>query len=288
MPLTQALARRAANLVLLPLAGLLAACAGVDPAQRLRQADSLAAASGWQRHKLQAGNFTLAAYHPAAAPRAATLTVYLEGDGLAWLSAGAVSPDPTPMHPVALRLALRHPHGAVAYLARPCQFQGPVLPDACRSALWTDARYGPEVVDSMNAAIDQLVQRSGARRLVLVGYSGGGAVAALLAARRTDVALLLTVAANLDTVEWARLQRLSPLAASFNPADHAAALARVPQQHWVGAADDVVPPAVLAAYAARFPAGARPQVTVVPGFGHACCWQDRWAQMVAPFLPPAD
>ena len=287
MSFTQGLARLAASLVLLPLAGLLAACAGMDPAQRLQHADALAAAARWQRHTVQAGAFALTVYRPATTT-AATFTVYLEGDGLAWLGAGTVSPDPTPVHPVALHLALRHPHGAVAYLARPCQFQGPALPAACRSALWTGARYGREVVDSMNAALDQLVQHSGARRLVLVGYSGGGAVAALLAARRTDVAMLLTVAANLDTDEWARLQHLSPLVASFNPADHAAQLARVPQQHWVGAEDDVVPPAVLAAYAARFPAGARPPVAVVPGFGHACCWQAHWAGMVTPFLPPAD
>ncbi|NHZ34061.1 alpha/beta hydrolase [Massilia rubra] len=272
---------------MLSLAGLLSACAGVDPARRLQQADALAAAARWQRHSVQAGDFALTVYRPASTA-ATTLTVYLEGDGLAWLSATAVSPDPTPVHPVALQLALRHPHGAVAYLARPCQFQGTTLPAACRSALWTDARYGPEVIDSMNGALDQLMRHAGARRLVLVGYSGGGAVAALLAARRADVALLLTVAANLDTVEWARLQHLSPLTASFNPADHAARLARVPQQHWVGAGDDVVPPAVLAAYAARFPAAARPPVTVVAGFGHSCCWQAHWADMVTPFLPPGE
>lgn len=269
------------------LAGLLAGCTAIDPAQRLQQADAMAAAALWQRHTLVAGDFALASYGPAPAP-AATLTVYLEGDGLAWLNPTTVSPDPTPVHPVGLQLALRHPRGAVAYLARPCQFQPGPLPPACRSALWTDARYGPQVIDSMNEALDQLMQRAGARRLILVGYSGGGAVAALLAARRTDVTLLLTVAANLDTVEWARLQRLSPLAASLNPTDHAAPLARVPQQHWVGAADDVVPPAVLASYAARFPASARPPVTVVAGFGHACCWHAHWPDMVSPFLPPGD
>ncbi|RSZ59731.1 alpha/beta hydrolase [Massilia atriviolacea] len=262
-------------------------CATLDPTLRLQQADAMAAEAGWQRHTLEAGEFSLAVYSPASQP-AATLTVYLEGDGLAWLNANTISPDPTPVHPVALQLALRHPHGAVAYLARPCQFQARALPAACRSALWTDARYGPEVIDSMDTALDRLMQRAGARRLVLVGYSGGGAVAALLAARRADVALLLTVAANLDTVEWARRQRLSPLAASLNPADYAAQLARVPQQHWVGADDTVVPPAVPVAYAARFPAGARPPVTVVPGFGHACCWQARWAGMVAPFLPSGE
>lgn len=285
--LTTLSARRAADIWALLLASLYTGCTAIDPSHRLLQADAMAAAALWQRHMLVAGDFALASYGPAPAA-AATLTVYLEGDGLAWLDPTTVSPDPTPVHPVALQLALRHPRGAAAYLARPCQFQPGALPPACRSALWTDARYGQQVIDSMNAALDQLMQRAGARHLILVGYSGGGAVAALLAARRTDVTLLLTVAANLDTAEWARLQRLSPLAASLNPADHAAQLARVPQQHWVGANDDVVPPAVLASYAERFAARARPPVTVVAGFGHACCWQTLWPDMVSPFLPPAD
>ncbi|MDQ1813208.1 alpha/beta hydrolase [Massilia sp. CCM 9210] len=270
------------------LGALLAGCAVVDPSVRLQQADALAGAAGWARHTLPSGGFDLAVWSPAAAQRSATLTVYVEGDGHAWLSAGTVSPDPTPVQPVALQLALRHPGGAVAYLARPCQFQAGALPAACRSAVWTDARYSPHVIDSMNAALDRLMARNGARRLVLVGYSGGGAVAALLAARRADVVLLLTVAANLDTVAWARLQHLSPLAGSLNPADYAAQLARVPQHHWVGADDKVVPPAVLASYAARFPAGARPRVTVVPGYGHACCWQAGWAAMVTPLLPSGE
>ncbi|MDQ1923220.1 alpha/beta fold hydrolase [Massilia pseudoviolaceinigra] len=267
---------------------MLAGCAVIDPSLRLQRADALAATAGWERRTLAAGDFALTSWSPAAAQSAVTLTVYVEGDGMAWLSASTVSPDPTPVQAMALQLALRHPRGAVAYLARPCQFQAGELPAACRSALWTDARYSRQVIDSMNAALDQLMQRAGARRLVLVGYSGGGVVAALLAARRADVVLLLTVAANLDTVAWARLQHLSPLAASLNPADYATQLARVPQQHWVGADDRVVPPAVLASYAALFPAGARPQVTVVPGFGHACCWQAGWTAMVTPLLPSGE
>ncbi|ATQ77842.1 alpha/beta hydrolase [Massilia violaceinigra] len=270
------------------LGALLAGCAVVDPSVRLQQADALAGAAGWERSTLAAGSFALTVWSPAAAQRAATLTVYMEGDGMAWLNPSTVSPDPTPVQAMALQLALRHPVGAVAYLARPCQFQAGALPAACRSAVWTDARYSPQVIDSMNAALDQLIQRTGARRLILVGYSGGGVVAALLAARRADVVLLLTVAANLDTAAWARLQHLSPLAGSLNPADYAAQLARVPQQHWVGTDDKVVPPGVLASYAARFPAGARPRVTVVPGFSHGCCWQAGWAAMVTPQLPSGE
>ena len=137
--------------------------------------------------------------------------VRIEGDGLAWLSRSQVSADPTPMQPVALELAMRQPGGAAAYLARPCQYvQGPDARN-CATAWWTDRRFAPEVVTASSLAIDQLKLRFSAQRLVLVGYSGGGAIAALVAAQRHDVALLVTVAGNLDTQAWTALNRITPL-----------------------------------------------------------------------------
>jgi hypothetical protein len=45
---------------------------------------------------------------------------YQSGDGLAWLSSDVPSSDPTPLDPLALRLALAKPARNAAYLARPC------------------------------------------------------------------------------------------------------------------------------------------------------------------------
>ena len=41
-----------------------------------------------------AGQFVLASWLPESAPAGDTLTVYIEGDGLAWISSVDVSPDP--------------------------------------------------------------------------------------------------------------------------------------------------------------------------------------------------
>jgi esterase/lipase len=49
----------------------------------------------------------------------------------------------------------------------------------------------------MDAAVTALKRASGASRLRLVGYSGGGVMAMLLAARRDDVAQVVTIAAPL-------------------------------------------------------------------------------------------
>ena len=55
-----------------------------------------------------------------------------------------------------------------------------------------------KVVRVSKQAIDTLKQQFQSEEIVLVGYSGGGAIAALVAARRADVADLISVAGNLD------------------------------------------------------------------------------------------
>ena len=50
------------------------------------------------------------------------VTIYIEGDGFAWVSRRQPSTNPTPVNPLALRLAATDPSPAVAYLARPCQY----------------------------------------------------------------------------------------------------------------------------------------------------------------------
>jgi dienelactone hydrolase len=273
--LTRSLRRRLClGVAALGAALLLVGCALVpSAAERRASADAFAAARGWRELTLRAGAFELAAWEPAPAPRADLLWVYIEGDGLAWLAPDQASTDPTPVHPLALQLALAQPEGAVAYLARPGQFVGAA---DCDMRYWTSARFAPEVVDALSDALDQLERRSGARRLVLVGYSGGGALAALLAERRADVRALVSVAGNLDPGAWVALHGLTPLDASLDPLQAPGRLRELPQWHFVGAQDANVTPALVRGFAARM---ARARVEVVPGFDHACCWAAQWSRL---------
>lgn len=260
----------------LMLALLLSACVVIPtPSERRAHADALAASHGWRAERLPAGQFELLAYLPPAIRKGTELTIYLEGDGFAWMDASTPSPDPTPRDPLALRLALQQPEGNAAYLGRPCQYVD-AQPGACPQRYWTEARFAPEVLAASNQAIDALKARFAAQQLILVGYSGGGAIAALLAARRDDVERLITVAGNLDHRAWTRHHRVTPLTGSLNPADAPTKLQGLRQTHFAGGADRTMPAALVTAFAARFPAAQRPVVNVLPDFDHQCCWEREW------------
>lgn len=270
--------RHGRGLAMLCLCLALSACAIQG---RQQHGPDLASAAGWQWRTIAAGPFDLAAAtRPARVRGAGTppLVVYIEGDGFAYLKPTQPAQDPTPVDPVALRLALAHPgDGPAAWLARPCQYNAGHRP--CDPAYWTDARWAPEVVDSTGLALDHLKRDVGAARLVLVGYSGGGALAALLAERRDDVAALVTVAANLDLDSWVRAHGLATLRRSLNPATTAVALAALPQIHISGGRDAVVGREVLRAFMDRLPETAPVHVLEFPDQDHEGGWADIWPDL---------
>ncbi|MBK1681995.1 alpha/beta hydrolase [Rhodoferax fermentans] len=258
---------------------LLSACSSMTPEVRRNRADALAFAKSWQPLRLSTHNFVLAAYVPAPIKASKVLTIYIEGDGLAWLNREQSSDDPTPLQPIALQLALQHVQGAAAYLARPCQYVSDLDRRGCDVSYWTDRRFAPPVIDASSQAIDELKRRYEADALVLVGYSGGGAVAALVAAGRHDVVRLVTVAGNLDHRFWTVLHRVTPLTGSLNPADAWNSLQGISQLHFVGSADVNITPEVVSAYLSRFPIAYRPEMQVVPNVDHSCCWVKQWTKL---------
>jgi len=272
---------------LLLLLLFLSGCTGLAPLERGQHMDTLATAGHWQKLRLPAGAFVLTAYGPEQPLTDVMLTVYIEGDGLAWITPTMASDDPTPRKPVSLELALRHPdgHGIAAYLARPCQNVAASDWGNCKQDYWTDRRYAPEVVESSDQAISALKQRYGAQKLILVGYSGGGTIAALVAARRKDVVRLVTVAGNLDILAWTTQHHLLPLTGSLNPADEWAQLQNISQLHFVGGKDSVVSAEIAHAYIERFPSDSRPQMRIVPEVDHSCCWVEQWPQLAREAFP---
>lgn len=187
------------------------------------------------------------------------LQVFIEGDGYAWVTASRPSLDPTPREWTIFRIALAQ---GSAYLGRPCQY---VSADACGPKVWTDQRFSPAALQAMAQALDGVKMRAGASTLELVGYSGGAAIALLLAARRDDVVAVQTIAGNLSPRAWARLQGYTGLDQSLDPTDFAERLSRIPQRHLIAAGDKVVPRASQDAYLARLALTAPVQVVQYQG-----------------------
>lgn len=216
----------------------------------------------------------LAAIKPAgAAPR--KLTVFIESDGAPWPRTSLPPADPTPSNPLALKLAAVHlpqRDEAVAYLGRPCQYLSPAQLAGCPVRWWTIARFGVEPLALLNRQIDALKAGEPDAALRLVGYSGGGTAAALLAAQRGDVTCLVTVAAPLDTAAWSLAMKVAPLSESQNPADVAQALQKLRMTHFSGSFDAVVPAGVNALFMAR----ARTREVVQAGFDHDSGWLRAW------------
>lgn len=209
--------------------------------------------------------------------RTASLNVYLDGDGQPFVTPTQVALDPTPQRSVALALLKLDP-GSAVYVSRPC-YHG-LDKQVCGPRYWTTARYSADVVASLAEAISRVADMLDAERLTLIGHSGGGALAVLVASRLPRVETVVTLSGNLDPDRWTELHNYSPLVESQSPLD-----AFLPQEvsewHLIGADDDVVPPEAVSAYVADT---ARQRsnfhVCSFPGCHHEDCWWRNWPMIL--------
>ena len=251
------------------------------PSQQMRKtlAQRLAVQHGWSKVAIETNHFTLQAFMPNALSQVDVLTIYIEGDGQAWRSAYSPSTNPTPNNPLALKLAVLDT-GSAAYLARPCQYTEENQSKNCVQKYWTSHRFSAEVIASTNQAIDQIKAKFGAQKLILVGYSGGGAIAVLAGAKRSDVIKLVTVAGNLNHALWTKQRHLSPLSGSLNPIDAWMNLQKIPQQHYVGGLDTIINESIVRSYARQFKISDNFNISILPSFDHHCCWESIWSNLV--------
>jgi len=256
-----------AGVSLICLLILLSAC--TSPSTRLEE---LAAQHAHRLITLQTAQFDLRAALPNVMPTAAPMRIYLEGDGRAWVTAQQPSLDPTPRDQLVAQLALEDPQPSI-YLARPCQY---LSSPSCTPRYWTDARFAEEVLASLDQALDQLKQRYGNSDFELIGYSGGGTLALLLATRRNDIAQVQTLAGNLSPRRWAELLDLTPLHNSLEPLDFAERLQAVPQRHLAGRDDQTVLASLLNEYAARLGSADCLELHLIDGVSHHAGWREHW------------
>jgi pimeloyl-ACP methyl ester carboxylesterase len=250
-------------------AALLALAGCASPADRF---DAGAAAAGLRRIEVEGAGFHHAVYANHA-PATGSVRIYFDGDGTPYLGK-AIATDPTPQQSLVLAL-LAQDKGPALYLGRPC-YHGETGTPRCTPDIWTRARYGEEVVASMSAAVRRLIAEEGARTVILVGHSGGGTLAMLIAPRIPQTKAVVSIAADLDVATWALYAR-EDLSGSLDPSAAMPLPAGIRQYHYTGGNDQVVPPAVTASGLHS----ASETLTVIDGFDHVCCWTAIWPSFLA-------
>ncbi len=175
-----------------------------------------------------------------------TVKIYIEGDGALVDAEGHSADNPTPNSTFVREIAAQDDSPNVAYLARPCQY---LQVGACRETDWTTGRFSPAVIASMEQAVLNLIKKAGAKQAILIGYAGGAQIAGLVAVRHPEyIRKVITIAGVLDQEAWVAYQEKAPLTDSLNLKDVDTLFADIPQIHYVGEQDKVVPPALTEAF----------------------------------------
>ncbi len=229
---------------------------------------------GFQTHYFDTKGYQLVGFSSEKI-RTDYLNIYFEGDGRPWINGRTIANNPTGKIPLALGLMNRDPYTSL-YLNRPCYAFNP-LPDNCDNTLWTSHRYSKTVIDTMNEAIDQAKAKFNTRYINLIGFSGGGTIAVLIAQKRDDIKNIVTIAANLNHKAWTEHFGYEPLIGSLNAADTFPLPSTIRRWHLTGENDAKVPPHIVSD-AARHDTGA--QLSLFPSFTHSCCWENVWEEFI--------
>jgi pimeloyl-ACP methyl ester carboxylesterase len=209
--------------------------------------------------------------------RESELHVYIEGDGVPY-KWGAVTKDPTSRSKLMLRLMYLDPTASI-YVGRPC-YMGLSTDPGCNYHYWTDRRFSQEVVSSMCRVITDETTANSTHTLVLIGHSGGGALAMLLALKCPGISSVITIGGNLDTDRWGAIHEYAPLRGSLNPAAEGPLPPGIQALHLVGSKDRVTP-ADFVSDAAIKTGGT---VEIIAGFTHSCCWWKIWRAELSSFV----
>jgi hypothetical protein len=208
------------------------------------------------------------------------LNIYLEGDGLAWVSRREPSRDPTPDNPIGLRLAALDSAPNVVWLARPCQYTSTLENPRCKTYYWTHGRFSPEIIESVDQAITDAKLTAKATKINLIGYSGGGGLALLIAARRNDIASIRTAAGNIDHAAFTSFHQVTPMSQSLDPASVARRINTIPQWHFFGEEDKVVPKSIGESYIKKAGTSSCIHIQNISNVSHDKGWEMLWPRLL--------
>lgn len=224
---------------------------------------SVAVPSDYVYKEVKTRDFTIATWQKVTNPTA-PYKIYIEGDGYAFNSYGKSTHDPTPHGTFVRELAFGDNSPNVIYLARPCQY---IKSPICSKRHWTTARFAPEIINAEYETIKEIV---GDNRVILIGFSGGAQIAGLIATAKNglNIKKIITVAGNLDHLLWTQYHNLPPLNESMNLESYRTQFANIPQIHYVGTNDKVIPPILVKEFI-----GNDDLIVEVDGASHNSGWE---------------
>lgn len=236
--------------------------------------------NGFKQRYVKTSKFNLATYQKILKP-GQDIHIYIEGDGYAWITRSMLSKDPSPRSSTVMRLATLDPHPNVVYLARPCQFSPQDLKTVCDPQYWSLGRYSATVVQAINNAITQIKNTHKAKKVHLIGFSGGGTLAVLAASQRKekDIASIRTIAGNLDLRTMDKIHRTTPLSQSLDPMGIAYSIRNIPQIHFSGAKDKIVPTVVTQNFVKAAQLDPK-KLIIVKDADHQKNWHKHWPELL--------
>ncbi len=226
---------------------------------------------GFDRVLVKGGDFWITTYQKIT-NKNEPFVFYIEGDGLAFNGKYKISNNPTPRRQMFIKLASMDSRPNVVYIARPCQYTPMELNPKCKPEYWTNKRLSDDSVDSINDVINKINNKL---KFSLVGYSGGGGIAVLVAARNPKVKDIITVAGNLDHRAFTEYHNVTPMIGSLNPIDFAQLVNHIPQWHLSGGKDDVIPPFIADKFVEAADSNCVKQ-TIFPEASHKKGWEKLW------------
>ena len=210
------------------------------------------APKGFKHRELQTSRFKLASWQKKT-DETKPVRIYIEGDSSPFK-------DNSATYDTLIRdLAFNDPNANVVYLARPCQYVEE--DDWCSPSDWGDGRFSKPIIDSMTEAVNQIAR---GRPVILIGYSESAMISGLMISRNPDMRVQkwITIAGVLNHGNWTKHLKMRPLVNSLD----LTVWPNVPQVHFVGGMDTIVPPTVVASYAPNGTVLSIPQATHNTGF----------------------
>lgn len=235
----------------------------------------IAVQHGFKHELVKGGDFWITTYQKIT-NTSEPFVFYIEGDGFAFINKRKISPDPTPRSQMMFNLATMDSRPNIIYIARPCQYTPMAMNPKCNYLYWTNKRLSDDSIYSINETINKINHK---KKFSLIGFSGGGGVAVLIASRNNITKDILTLAGNLDTENFVKIHKVSEMTGSLNPIDYAKNVKNIPQLHLSGENDTTIPPSIAGNFVDIANSKCVKQ-KIIKNVSHHDGWEENWHKIL--------